>query len=288
MPTPIRNSPFSPTMLANEMRSSRSGRSTSFRPSYGAGGGAIAGTADSPSYNPITPVTRSPAQDTRPRYMTGQYEPGSVGDTNARHNAGIYYDDEGFGASNAAANQTGVVVPRGTRFLRPTTGLPAPVSQPKQKRTAPTVGTRDPNRQNLGGELRRGNTVLKFAPSDPRNLNSMRPNQGGTIIKDGKRFDYGPSESVAALTTPVRQVQSPTTSAAPQTEAANPLTGASNAQPEGTTARLNPGTAMGFNRAGRGLVRAQDNVGGSGAFARRFSSPAAASIYDNYARRLFG
>lgn len=289
--------------------------------------GAVAGTAANPSPNPIGSMPGSPAArravgDTRPRYQTGQYPEGSFGDTNARQNAGIYYDDEGFAASNAAGNRTGIVVPRGTRFLRPTTGLPIPEETPERKLPQVPVSTRDPNRPNLGGTITRGGTVLRYGPSDPRNLNSLRQNQGGTITKGGKTFNYAPSPYDAALSTPAVDVNSPTTQAAPQTEARNPLTGTSNQQVQGTTQPINPGTALGFNRAGTTLQRGQDArpytnltpgmpqpnqqggtpmIGGGvsqpvgrpqtnlapGLFSKQFGSPAAASAYDNYVKKLF-
>lgn len=80
----------------------------------------------------------------------------------------------------------------------------------------------------------------------------------------------------------------PTTAAAPQTESNNPLSGDTNRAPGGATTSVNPAQAAGFSRRGSAVPAGNDHVGGTGLFARRFSSPQASDLYTQYVRRLFG
>jgi hypothetical protein len=81
----------------------------------------------------------------------------------------------------------------------------------------------------------------------------------------------------------------PTTSAAPQTESNNPLTGDTNRAPGGTTTSVDPARAAGFSQRGAAVPAGSDQVtGGTGIFARKFSTPGAAGIYDKFVKRLFG
>ncbi len=87
-------------------------------------------------------------------------------------------------------------------------------------------------------------------------------------------------------------VASPTTSAAQQTEGANPLTGDGNAQPGGTTDDVDPAKKMGFSQRGSGAPSGQDaapgNTGGTGLYKRTFANPKSASLYDTYVKKIFG
>lgn len=107
-----------------------------------------------------------------------------------------------------------------------------------------------------------------------------------------------PSQPAAiqpALNTPGMPVKSPTTAAASQTEGANPLTGDGNAQAGGTTDIVKPAQALGFAQRGAGTPPGQDaasgkdpNMGGTGLYAKKFSNPKSASLYDQYIKKLFG
>jgi hypothetical protein len=72
-----------------------------------------------------------------------------------------------------------------------------------------------------------------------------------------------------------------------QTERANPLTGDSNAQMPGTTATIQRPP---FVQRGASVPQGQDAapiIGGTGPFARKFSSGASADLYSGYIKRLF-
>lgn len=87
-------------------------------------------------------------------------------------------------------------------------------------------------------------------------------------------------------------MQSATTTAQPQTESNNPLTGDGNQESGGTTDELDPGSALGLNRRGTSVPKGSDavdeNVGGSGLYARKFGNPKSAGIYSAYVRKIFG
>lgn len=146
------------------------------------------------------------------------------------------------------------------------------------------------NRPNLGGRMQRtGGVPVTYGQTPTRDPNG--PTSGGVMIRNGVRTEVAPSPGrtplrqspVQQLATPNVDVASPTTNAAPQTEARNPLTGDGNQQPEGTTQPA--GVQLGFSRAGRSIPRGQD---AAPAFASRFSTPQVASIYADYVSRLFG
>lgn len=145
------------------------------------------------------------------------------------------------------------------------------------------------NRPNLGGRMQRtGGVPVTYGQTPARDPNA--PTSGGAMIRNGVRTEVAPSRTplrqspqVDNLATPNVDVASPTTDAAPQTEARNPLTGDGNQQPEGTTQPA--GVQLGFSRAGRSIPRGQD---AAPAFASRFSTPQVASIYADYVTRLFG
>ncbi len=128
---------------------------------------------------------------------------------------------------------------------------------------------------NQGGSISAGGVTRAYAPSPAANIDPGRPNLGGTMS-----------------TTPA-PVSSPTTSNAQQTESANPLTGDGNAQPGGTTDQVNPGSALGISRRGSSVPSGTDaladssTIGGSGIYARKFSSPKSANLYGDFVKKLF-
>ncbi len=113
---------------------------------------------------------------------------------------------------------------------------------------------------------------------------------------------------------PIPRTPTSTTTGAPQTESANPLSGDGNAVPGGTTVPvapalpvMNPGKAFGASSrganaavpAGQDLAAPDDDgdegapadaapghTGGTGALQRSFSNPTSASIYADYVKRL--
>lgn len=96
--------------------------------------------------SPVAPSSRpartglTPAM--RPAYDPNAQEPGSFGDQNARVNAGIY-DAGTMGATNAAANGTGVVVPPGTvpaDYTPPRVMAPPPPPVPQTEGANPLSG----------------------------------------------------------------------------------------------------------------------------------------------------
>ncbi len=110
-----------------------------------------------------------------------------------------------------------------------------------------------------------------------------------------------PAAQLSAFTSPGSMA--PTTGLKPappapqQTERANPLSGANSPQPEDTDEQINNAHGTGFIQRGRGSVPAGSDalpaasghtVGGTGVYARRFSSPQSAQVYGNFVRRIFG
>lgn len=135
---------------------------------------------------------------------------------------------------------------------------------------------------NKGGAMTRGGATT-FVPPSPA---AIRPQIGPAIPA------AMPAPIQPALDTPGTPVAGPTTDNAQQTESANPLTGDGNAQAGGTTDEIDPGSALGLNRRGASTPSGSDavadqNVGGSGLYARKFSNPRSASVYQEYVRKLF-
>lgn len=166
---------------------------------------------------------------------------------------------------------------------------------------------------NKGGTITAGGITRNYAPTPRQNTDPNRPGSGGTITNSlgltrsfagGMRPRGGINyPSVAQLAAPSAPVSSPTTRGAQQTESANPLTGASNAQPAGTTERLNPAANLGFTRQ-RGVANGYDAVAPGGtrevfddfrsgpmaatAFGRRFGNARDAQSYTSRVRQLYG
>lgn len=80
------------------------------------------------------------------------------------------------------------------------------------------------------------------------------------FLQDGVPPSAAPLAPVASA-----PVAAPTTSAAQQTETANPLSGDTNDSAGGTTQAVDPAMAMGFSRRGAGVPRGQDAMPGTGA-----------------------
>lgn len=169
----------------------------------------------------------------------------------------------------------------------PTLGAPQTgKAQTTVARAPQPGGEKRPSTMTYGGETR---TLTPTPPRDP----SM--NSGGTITMGGVKRAYAPTPVGTRPTAtgfgPVPTgalPTTPTTAAAPQTESNNPLSGDTNKAPEEETTSINPAQAAGFSARGATTPAGSDAVGGTGLFQRRFSSPQAAGIYDQYVRRLFG
>ncbi len=129
---------------------------------------------------------------------------------------------------------------------------------------------------NKGGTITAGGVTRAFGPTPLASRDPNRPNQGGTMTRDGVTTTVAPSPG-----------------APQQTERANPLTGdGGGAQMEGTTEPINAGDALGLNRRGTNTPQGMDaspssNIGGTGLYARKFSNPKSAGVYDSYVKKLF-
>lgn len=200
-----------------------------------------------------------------------------------------------------------------TGLQRTTTAAMAPVATKSMTPISRPGGIGSPNR---GGSITRNGITTNYRPSAGQNTSPSRPNKGGTMTRqlapDVKAVTVVPPSPAAiraplapalsanqpaaiqpALDTPGTPVASPTTTAAPQTESNNPLTGDGNEESEGTTDALDAGSALGLNRRGTQVPKGTDaapgqNVGGSGLYARQFPNPKSAGIYDSYVRKIFG
>lgn len=186
----------------------------------------------------------------------------------------------------------------------------------------------------LGGP----DATASFASSPAKGLTRVPPSKGtklqggsgGSIQMGGRTMAVGGADAskftgfegpggnaaYGAVSTPApppstpstAPVPTPTTVAAPQTEAANPLSGDTNSAPTGAVQTLpgtgptrsaqqmnspNPGAAMGYSSRGMMTPRGTDVVpgggftGGQGPYARSFSNPTSGNIYDTYTRKLF-
>jgi hypothetical protein len=208
---------------------------------------------------------------------------------------------------------------------QPTTPLAPPNASPEEALQSTAAAPTPPKRitpvsrpgaigsPNRGGTITRNGITTTYAPSAGRTPNG--PNRGGTLTRDlapgVKAVTIVPPSPAAiqspltpalpanqpaalqpALPTPGAPAQSPTTTAQPQTESNNPLTGDTNDEPGGSTEDIDPGSALGLNRRGTSVPKGSDavdeNVGGSGLYARKFGNPKSAGIYSAYVRKIFG
>lgn len=166
-------------------------------------------------------------------------------------------------------------------------------------------------RPNRGGTITRNGVTTTYAPSAGQSADPNRPNRGGTLtrqiapgVKATTIVPPSPS-SIRSQMTPALPTAMPAAlqpaidspgapAVSQQSEGANPMTGATSTQPEDSTEDIDPGQALGMKQRGSSLPRGTDaqpssgNVGGSGLYARTFSSPKSASIYDKYVKDLFG
>lgn len=155
-------------------------------------------------------------------------------------------------------------------------------------RVAPSAQYAGPSAtQNSGGTMTRNGQTTATAPSarTAPTPAANRPNQGGTISRNGTTSQYAPSDynppKPAAVPAQTPQL--------PMGDVQTSAFEASMAQPQQPTA-----ADLGFSSRGKGTPQGSDampvnpNVGGSGLYAKRFASPQAASLYDQYTRRIFG
>ncbi len=179
-------------------------------------------------------------------------------------------------AQKTSANSGGTITRNGqTRSYAPSPGF-----DPKGGSAGGTIDRTNPPTVQLSPDVSMtapSRTVIP--PSPPAIRSQMTP-----AIQLGQ-----PAPLQPALDTPGTPVTSATTAAAPQTEGDNPLTGDGNAEAGGTTDAVNPAKAMGFIAKGAAPQQGQDqNMGGSGPYARKFGNPGSAKIYDSYVKRIFG
>jgi hypothetical protein len=135
-------------------------------------------------------------------------------------------------------------------------------------------------------------TVLK--PATPAaNTNPNRPNAGGTMVRGGVTTVVPPGQPTAASAVATR----PAAPSAPARPPQVPNSAAPTpAAPVAATPPPKPPAAesLGFSSRGSMAPTGTDaapgdaNVGGTGLYSKRFSSPASAKIYDDYVNRLFG
>lgn len=189
------------------------------------------------------------------------------------------------------------------------------LARPEAARAATTVKPGRSALPNQGGSITKGGVQSNYAATSA----DFNRNRVGSIDRGNTRTLYNPTQPAAPVADPVAQgpaggnnrtlnlrrargvqtlapsgapVASPTTVAAPQTEARNPLSGASNQQMEGTTDPL-PGQSLGFSRRGNMLPRGYDalpltGVGPTGVAGSRFRSQASSNAYQSYLRRVMG
>ncbi len=137
-------------------------------------------------------------------------------------------------------------------------------------------------------------TVLKPA-TPPANTAPNRPNAGGTMVRGGVTTIVPPGQPTAGASTaapaPVAAAPMAPPPQVPDSAAPSPAAPpAAVAPPPAPPA----GEALGFSSRGSMAPTGTDaqpgdaNVGGTGLYSKRFSSPASAKIYDNYVKRIFG
>lgn len=197
-----------------------------------------------------------------------------------------------------AITQTVLARPEATRAA--TTVKPGRSALPNQGGTITKGGvtsnyaatSADFNRNRVGS-IDRGNTRTLYNPTQPT-VPTAAPVAQGLAGGNNRTLNLRTARAgVKTLAPSPAQVASPTTVAAPQTEARNPLSGgAGNQQMEGTTDPL-PGQSLGFSRRGNMLPRGYDalpltGVGPTGVAGSRFRSQASSNAYQSYLRRVMG
>jgi hypothetical protein len=176
-----------------------------------------------------------------------------------------------------------------------------PISQPSATPTPASGLTRTvplPPRpganMSSGGSLTRNGLTRVIPPSARPTLDPNRGSSGGTMQRSGGPvITIPPSPANKPLQPPpAAPVVSPTTSAAPQTESNNPLTGTGNQQAAGTTSEINAPQDLGLVQRGSQIPAGSDSVEEgsteqSGLFARTFQNPKSTDFYGRMVRRLF-
>lgn len=201
---------------------------------------------------------------------------------------------------------------RRTQAVRPT-GLTPAMSPEAAQRIAPNtspvanstaaVGSAGRPSPNPTAATRSGLTPSMPPPAQPRGMSTSdytaALRAGGPINVNAYKGSMWSQQPVAAAA-PQRAAAAPATQPVKppqQTEAANPMVGTQATAPTGATTAVTPPAspaAAGLSSRGGAVPQGQDalpadpNMGGSGVYARRFSSPASAKIYDTYVRSLFG
>jgi hypothetical protein len=187
-----------------------------------------------------------------------------------------------IGVQMARQLRTGLrPAPDPTIVARPTIEDDGAAPTPPAARTVrPAPQMARPTTPNAGGTITAGGLTRAYAPSPASN---PAINQGGTISRD-----LAPDVTAVTKIAPSVSARPARVAAPQQTEAANPLTGDDTTQPQDTTSAVDPASQAGFSSRGAAVPKGADSIGGTGLFQRKFSSPAAASAYDSYVRRLFG
>jgi hypothetical protein len=135
-------------------------------------------------------------------------------------------------------------------------------------------------------------TVIK-PPTPAASTAANRPNAGGTMVRGGVTTVIPPGQPTAASAVATRAPTAAPT-APPAAAAATP---APSTTPAGAAASAPPPPAaqnLGFSSRGSMAPTGTDaqpgdaNVGGTGLYSKRFSSPASAKIYGDYVSRIFG
>ncbi len=213
-----------------------------------------------------------------------QYEPGT---------------GQGYGTGQGRSTGLTPLAPSGPapRLVNPAAAVsPSPSAVTRSQMAERAARVARAGAPNAGGAISRSvapgvTAVQRYAPSPAANMAPDRPNLGGTMTRGGVTTNV-PGSPAATIAAPV---VSSTTTAAQQTESANPLTGDGNDQAPGTTDAVDPGSALGLNRRGSSTPQGDDavqspassNIGGSGLYARKFSNPRSAGVYESYIKKLF-
>lgn len=239
----------------------------------------IVGTADAPSPSAINPVT-TPATGMRPTVMTSVRPAGMTntpGSVPSQAQQSVDAARARVGSPGGGIDVRGYV---GSMWAPPGSytairGGITPVQPYNAEQGADKIlRTRFGAPPNERGQIDAATTL-------------PRKDYGGATLNTRTNVAQTPGASL-----PAQPIAPP---APQQTEAANPLTGDRNGQMEDTTAAIqDPARAVGFSSRGGGNPRGMDaapsdpNTGGTGIYARRFGSSAAAAQYDSYVKRLFG
>lgn len=250
-----------------------------------------------------------------PTPLTRTFRPGVPSGSNGEQRPVRSNFPSGLGMNDQYTPKTPLAPlgPTPSTGLRRTTAAASPVLA---KRVTPLARPGAIDSPNRGGSITRNGVTTNYGPSAGQDTNPGRPNKGGTMsreiapgvqavsvvppspaaIRSPLTPALGANQPAAiqpALDTPGTPVASPTTTAAPQTESNNPLSGDGNEEAGGTTDSIDPGSALGLNRRGTQVPRGTDaltqdeNVGGSGLYARKFGNAKSASIYGAYTKKLF-